>query len=385
MVIAYIMRYWPYYGGGETITATLANEFVRRGHSVHILYSYRNDIEPKPYVLDKNVKEVQMDTLHLTNENVSAMRGYLDANRVDVMINQWALVDLCDAARKGLKTKLITCWHLDVIQEQKPEGLRQRLIYKILGSKNYQNWRTYKQLKNHSNNYAKSDKYIFLSKSFEDHYRELSKCMDRLNKLDSISNPLTYNFKYDIANYNSKMKEVLFVGRIFEYHKRLSYILKIWKSIEEKPELNDWSLRIVGDGPDMASTKQLSNKLGLHRISFEGFKNPRPFYETASIFMMTSAFEGFGMTLVEAQQYGVVPIVMDTYSSLHDILVNKENGIIIQDNDLKEFANELTNLMVYADFRKRLALNGLQSCQKFSVESIVNQWEQLFVSLCDCE
>lgn len=41
---------------------------------------------------------------------------------------------------------------------------------------------------------------------------------------------------------------------------------------------------------------------------------------------MTSAFEGFGMTLVEAQQYGVVPIVMDSYKSLHDIIKNDETA-----------------------------------------------------------
>ena len=40
MNILYVMRYWPVYGGGETITVTLANEFVKRGHSVYVVYTY---------------------------------------------------------------------------------------------------------------------------------------------------------------------------------------------------------------------------------------------------------------------------------------------------------------------------------------------------------
>ena len=61
--------------------------------------------------------------------------------------------------------------------------------------------------------------------------------------------------------------------------------------------------------------------------------------------MMTSAFEGFGMTLVEAQQYGVVPLAMDTYGSLHDIITDGQNGEIIADNDLDEYARRLRVLM----------------------------------------
>ena len=38
MNILYVMRYWPVYGG-ETITVTLANEFVKRGHSVYVVYT----------------------------------------------------------------------------------------------------------------------------------------------------------------------------------------------------------------------------------------------------------------------------------------------------------------------------------------------------------
>lgn len=64
--------------------------------------------------------------------------------------------------------------------------------------------------------------------------------------------------------------------------------------------LPDWHLDIVGDGPDAAALKELAERLRLSNVSFEGFRNPAPYYRRASIFCMTSTFEGFGLVLPEA-------------------------------------------------------------------------------------
>lgn len=159
-------------------------------------------------------------------------------------------------------------------------------------------WRN-NQMANHLNNYNRSDKYVFLAKSFMDEYQSISGIEDKANKFYAINNPLTYQYFYDMDKFENKKKEVLYVGRIYEYPKRISYVLRIWKIIESNPELSDWNLKIVGDGPDMDTSKQLSRKLSLQRVIFEGFKDPKPFYTESAIFMMTSASEGFGMTLVE--------------------------------------------------------------------------------------
>ena len=378
MRIAYIMRYWPVYGGGETITATLANELVKRGHQVHILYNYRNDVAPMPYKISDEIFETQINTVDNNKSNVNILSSYIQANNIDVMINQWGNHRLCYEAKKKTGTKLIICWHLDVIQKVRPHGIRQNLFKILIGNNGFSKWSENKQIQMHIDNNKYSDKYVFLSKSFEDDYKCKAGNNAIESKLTSISNPLTYSSNYDISKFNLKKKEVLFVGRILEYHKRLSYILKIWNLIETDHSLDDWSLVIVGDGPDMVPTQDLSEKLKLKRVSFEGFKDPRPYYERSSLFMMTSAFEGFGMTLVEAQQYGVVPIVMNTYLSLHDIISDGINGVIINDGDIEGFASSMKLLMTNVDKRKQLAKSGLITCQQFRANSIVDQWETLF-------
>lgn len=132
---------------------------------------------------------------------------------------------------------------------------------------------------------------------------------------------------------------------MIEPHKRLSYIINIWKLIETDERLNDWHLKIVGDGPAMPATRQLCKDLRLQRVAFEGFKVPCPYYNEASIFLMTSAFEGFPMTLVESLQNAVPPVVMDSFQALHDIIVNGSNGVIVQDDDILHSLKKLALTM----------------------------------------
>ena len=380
MNIAYIMRYWPVYGGGETITVTLANELVRRGHSVHVIYTYDQSCSPMPYNIDNRIVSYKVHTIeHYTKKDVKEVHNYITRHAIEVMVNQWGCTELCDKARHGTVCKLVTCWHLDVIRKfDKPIGWKKKLIFFLLGERLYQRYAGLCQMREHDKNCRLSDKYVFLSDSFLTEYVGLSHMKGRTEKVAAIANPLTYDYRYDMSDYGFKEKEVLYVGRIYEYHKRLSYVLKIWSKIEGMSSCREWRLTIVGDGPDMQQTKSLAEKLRLQRVSFEGFKDPRPYYQRASLFMMTSAFEGFGMTLVEAQQYGVVPLAMDTYGSLHDIIADGQNGEIIADNDLDEYARKLRILMENSEKRKQMAMNGMESCLNFSLPVICGKWERLF-------
>lgn len=103
--------------------------------------------------------------------------------------------------------------------------------------------------------------------------------------------------------------------------------MRIWEKVEKA--CPGWHLDIVGDGPDAELLKDSAQKLGLSRIVFHGFQNPGPYYSRASIFCMTSTFEGFGLVLVEAMQHGCVPIAFDSYPAVRDIISHGENGILI--------------------------------------------------------
>ena len=54
MKILYLLRCWPVFGGGETVTRTLANEMCRRGHEVGVVYLWDRTNDTDIY-LDKNI------------------------------------------------------------------------------------------------------------------------------------------------------------------------------------------------------------------------------------------------------------------------------------------------------------------------------------------
>ena len=383
MNILFFMRYWPIYGGGETVTATLANEFVKNNIGVHVAYQYYNTIETKPYSLDDRIKEVCLHTTeNFKKSDVVAVQEYVRNNDIDIIINQWGCLELCHKAVRGTNCKIIHCCHTSVLMPvTKPSGIKQALINKILSQKCYEKFFRWNQIRILRKNYKRCDRYIFLAKSFANEYKALTKINDEQGKIGYISNPLTFDFFYDLKKYSLKQKEVLFVGRIFEYPKRISYILKIWEKIEKNPSFNGWKLTIVGDGDDLPHFVEMSKEKKLQRVSFEGFKAPQPYYERSSVFLMTSSSEGFGMTLVEAQQYGVVPIAMDSYASLHDIISDHENGVIVKDDDIDGFVSELENLMTNEIARQKMAENAVHSCKKFSMDDVKNKWFELFGSL----
>lgn len=61
-------------------------------------------------------------------------------------------------------------------------------------------------------------------------------------------------------------------------------------------------------------------ELKLRNVSFEGFQNPKEYYERASILLLTSEFEGFPLVLPECMSFGVIPAVYGSYSAVYDIV-----------------------------------------------------------------
>src|SRR5690606_14985825 len=105
------------------------------------------------------------------------------------------------------------------------------------------------------------------------------------------------------------------------------------------------------------------------------------YYRKSAIFAMTSSAEGFGMTLIEAQQMGCVPVAFNSFLSLHDIIDDGENGYTIENNNLELYVDKLYNLMHDSGLRRTLAINAIQKSKDFRIEKIGRQWVELFNEL----
>lgn len=173
-----------------------------------------------------------------------------------------------------------------------------------------------------------------------------------------------------------KQKELLFVGRLSRRDKRIDRLLRVWKIAQDK--LPDWQLRIVGDGPERQSLQSLATDLHLLRISFEGFTTDvQSYYDTASIFCMTSSFEGWPLVIAEAQANGVVPVLFASFGACQDLVSSSNEGVLIEPFDKEAYARELIALALAEGRLQRMQGMVMQKARTYSPERTGRAWVQM--------
>ena len=224
--------------------------------------------------------------------------------------------------------------------------------------------------------YHHSDRVIVLSQHYIPKYAQLIGVKDT-TKIQAIENALTYDFFATENEIQSKKKEVVIVGRLSEYEKRISLALKIWKLVEQDPQLTDWTLTLVGDGTDKDYYEYLIQKSHLKCVSLVGEQAPLEYYKRASILLLTSTAEGWPMVLMEAAQMGVPCVAFDSFDALHEIVTDGRNGVIVPNNNIKLFYEKLADLMLDDAKREQMALAAIEDSKRFTKEKIMPKWDAL--------
>lgn len=382
MNIVFLLRYWPIYGGGETVTRILANKFVELGYTVSIVYLWDKRQGNMPYI-NKKIREERIAGVSpphgedgIPTPDFRLIERYLHKyimdNSIDIIINQWFPAKTVQKARNNTKAKLVCCHHTNIFMP--PETAKHRIFLSLFKQKGA----VLLARKRWGDKYRFSDKLVVLCDSFVDDCKKVFDTNNEDGKIVAILNPLPDENVVSKPEIAKKEKELLFVGRIIKPVKRISYIINTWKSLQSMSEYHEWRLTIVGDGADLDYLKQYAADLDCRNIFFEGYQNPLPYYKRASILLLTSSFEGFSMVLVEAQQNGCVPVVMDSYATLHEIVHHDSNGLIVKNYDLSGYISAVASLMADENHRMRLAYKGLETCKKFSVDTVIKKWEALF-------
>lgn len=368
----------PHAGGTERITSLIMRGLASHGYNCLGML-----------VVNPDTRE-----LIYQNQTIDNLSAFLKEHRVDVVINQEALntkllrffLDQGGNAWHKEGGKLITCLHFD----PKSPGLR--YLYKLKKKKTVKDWVTLLKLSLFSDYYKRkeekkagqrykyfyteSDFFVLLSKTHVPYISRIMGLTDN-SRLKVINNPLTFDEISSPSILDTKKNTILVVARMDEYYKRISLVLKSWKEICKEQVSRDWYLKIVGDGPSLQEYKSFSISQGLERIEFLGQQNPDVYYNEAKLYMMTSSAEGWGLTLTESLERGVVPIVMDSSSVFHEIIEDGKNGFLTPDRKLKPFIEKVLLLMENQTCWRTMAVNALHSSERFSMENTIQRWEQL--------
>lgn len=374
----------PFLGGTERIADTLCREFRKRCLCRCYLAYYEG--------IDSLYKKTVFDgRLCLgSRKNVALLIDYIVKKDIDVVLLQGQL-GLAKGIRQaiGKKIKIIFAHHLypgveredvswsnSVLKCWKSRGLMANMLrltaYPILKVKHL-----YALPLKYKDTYDYSDKVVLLSSELIQPFTAFGHIKDT-DKFSVIPNTLSFDIFFPFEKIYEKEKVVLIVSRLVENPKRISLALRSWKELMSDDRLADWKLVIVGSGSDENNYKSYVAENDIKNIYFEGNKNPLPYYQKASVFLMTSALESWGLTITEAQQFGVVPVAFDSYPSLHEVIENNVNGITVKNDRMDLYVEAVRNMMLDSETRNRLAESAIKKVQRFSAEQVVKQWLSIF-------
>ena len=133
------------------------------------------------------------------------------------------------------------------------------------------------------------------------------------------------------------------------------------------------------DGPDKAELERIISAQGLTTVHLHPFTlHPEEEYLKASIYILPSMFEGWGLVLGEAMSFGVPCVSYDCPYGPSEIIRNGEDGLITKYNDPDDMAEKIIMLIENEELRKSMGQKARQNIKRYSAEVVMPQWEELF-------
>ena len=379
LFIAYSFN--PCEGGVQRVTDILAKEFLRRGHQVSYLSGCckYNNVSFESSVPIFYMNEDLYSSF--TKKSKLFYLSLLKDLKIDVIINQYPLLKKSDFFLKHTPSNILklSFYHgspIGSIKRREGECLAlhglEKVLFKIsIIKQKYLLKKRFKQI------VTLSDKLCFLSNSYKAQVIDLCKDIE-VDKLYTIANPNTFPTFQPVFS-RDKGNVILFIGRISDPVKNIKDFIKAWEIISRK--YPDWKALLVGDDSGCDDYKEYIKTHNISNISFEGIsKNISDYYKSAKIICVTSLHEGWPMVIVEAQQFGCVPISYSTFNSVYDLIKHNYNGIICKPFDINDLVKNLDNLMANQNEMVRLSGNAYKYIQQYDVHNICDIWELLFKS-----
>lgn len=137
-------------------------------------------------------------------------------------------------------------------------------------------------------------------------------------------------------------------------NKGYDYLIHAFAKVHEKH--HEIYLVIGGGSPDPKPTEleihhmieALTRQYGLEdRVRLIGYVKDEmmvPYYQNAMMFVLPSRFEPMGMTAQEAMACGL-PVVASKHGGIRTVITHKENGLLIDPANTKQFADSMIGLI----------------------------------------
>ena len=331
-------------GGAERVISILANKLAQKeAFDITILLYYDNIIF---YCVNDNVRIVSAEKNTGSRnifKNTLFIRDFFKKN-ADAVISFLAPFNmLAIASIIGLKIPII------VADRNDPRKIPQNFLLR--------------QLRNLL--YIFADFVVLQTEDNRNYFNYLKRC-------SVINNPIDIKFN---SNNPKKEKTIIDVGRLV---KQKNHELLINAFVEIHKKYDDYKLVIFGDGDHKKHLAELIQELSLNDCVFlKGSTNDiLTEMSRSQVFVLPSNYEGMPNSLIEAMCLGL-PVISTRVSGAKDLIVENENGILIDVGNKEQLIEKLSDLINSEEKREILGKNAKKIYDRLNSDRIVAEWEKL--------
>lgn len=332
-------------GGAERVLTTLANHWTKKGWDIEI---FSLSSEKMFYKVDSNIK-IYSSRNYYQNSTLNYLRQLLDIRKTaqisqpDIIISFLNLMNISTLISTiGLKTPVI---------------ISERNNFDTLKSKF---WRALRRI-----TYPHSKGMVVLSQYDFDQYTYV-----KSKKI--IINPLDMNKLLDV-NIQDKENLIIAVGSLSTKQKGFDMLIEALSSVEIK----NWKVMIIGEGKERENLEALIHKYQLQdSVLLIGRKdNVFDYYKRASIFVLSSRYEGFPNVLNEAMAHGCACVAFNCKTGPSEMIENHINGFLVEANNTNSLSKKISTLIDKQALRESFSEEAMKIRKKNNLEKISLQWE----------
>lgn len=361
-------------GGVSRVMINLANELCENGYDVSILFLMEG--EHTFYEINPKIKIHTVDSFRhwgfnkvnpLLDKYLKKFRYRYNLKKYVYDFGQWDMMNQWLKKNHSQFDAIISCWY---------KLSAQISVNKIIASKTFA-WE-------HSNfevggkiwgdllrpKYKNLAGIVCINKASFNYYKTLNPNIYLIPNI--IGEPFESIKSID---FESKINQLIYVGRL-DQEKNVSAIITIISQIN----LNDFHLKIIGEGSEMENLKKQVEEKGLEskvtftgRLSIDEIKNE---LLKSKIFLFTSLNEAFGMVLLEAMFCGNTLISYDCNYGPSDI-INENNGFLIPLNNQSFFIEKLSSVIENNTRLNDLMKTSFKDSEKWKKETALKEWKTI--------
>jgi glycosyltransferase involved in cell wall biosynthesis len=175
-------------------------------------------------------------------------------------------------------------------------------------------------------------------------------------------------------------KRIFAAGR-YTPQKGYDYLIHAFAPVAEKHP--DWELKICGGGHTTKRLQERIDELGItDRATLAGPTDDVPGeMAQASIYALSSRFEGFPLVLLEAMSKGMAVVAFDCPTGPKDIVDDHRNGLLVPAKDVEGLTAALMEMIEDEELRRRCGPAAIETAREYTMAAIGPKWDEMLQAL----